>query len=101
MTKTHENIVTFSEPNETSINSMPMDKLTFSELLKRHPILNDKGWGLEEFTIFMKTGFIVAEIREEDDVLLIDEDSVFKMIDFHDELLTSRQVDVSEFSKCH
>lgn len=81
-------------------NLMPMDKLTFEELMERHPILKDKGWGADELTVFLKTGFIRGEIREEDDVLLYDEESIFKLIDIHDQILSDQMIELNEQHPC-
>lgn len=95
------NPVTCSKSEYTvylSGNDFPMDKLTFQELMDRHPIIARKGWVEEEFVVFMKTGLIRAELRDEDDVLLIDEESVFKLIDFHDSIIDNHKIDL-EFLK--
>lgn len=73
-----------------------MRKLTFQELINDHPAIVEKGWGEEEFNVFLKTGFIRSEVREEDGILLIDEESVFELIEIHDQLLASRIINVNE-----
>lgn len=95
-----ENVSSGKESDVKQNDYFPMDKLPFDELLQRHPLLREKGWGLNEFTVFMKTGFINAEIREEDNVLLIDEESVFRLIDIHDEIINSRKVSLKAPERC-
>ena len=56
----------------------------------------EKGETEEEFNVFLKTGFIRSEVREEDGILLIDEESVFELIEIHDQLLASRIINVNE-----
>jgi hypothetical protein len=73
-------------------------KLSLDEIAQKYPALASKGWGEQELICFVNTGLLESDMKD-DESLLILEESLLKLMDYHDEALKAKIVDLNELYK--